>query len=173
MKDIEEVLIVDGYNVIGDWPELNSLKQLSLESARDRLIDLLAGYQAFSGMRIIVVFDAHHVPGHGGKYRQSRVQVHYTKEKETADECIERFVGELTARRRRIIVATSDVVEQHVTFGKGALRLSARELLLDVETSRKEVRRQITEQSVVKTNTIEGKLSLDAKLMFERWRRGE
>jgi len=32
---MEEILIVDGYNIIGDWPELKDLKNKeSLEDAR-------------------------------------------------------------------------------------------------------------------------------------------
>lgn len=65
---IQEILIVDGYNIIGAWPELQRLKELSLEEARDRLIDIMAEYQSFSGMKVIVVFDAYYVPGLGKKY---------------------------------------------------------------------------------------------------------
>lgn len=166
-------MIVDGYNMIGAWTELNSLKQISLESARDRLIELLADYQSFSGMKVIVVFDAHQVPGKGKEYKQSKLTVYYTKEKETADELIERLVVELTRRRREIYVATSDFVEQHVTFGKGALRLSARELLLEIEESQKEIKQKITRQQTVKErNTLDSKLTGDLRNLFEQWRRG-
>ena len=58
------VLIVDGYNMIGDWPVLKELKEKSLEEARAKLVELMAEYQAYMGYRIIVVFDAYnvHVP---------------------------------------------------------------------------------------------------------------
>lgn len=126
MADSRDVLLVDGYNMIGDWPELTRLAESGLEEARNRLLSRLADYQAFSGRRVIVVFDAYLVPGLGRSYSQSKVQIYFTKEKETADECIERLVRELSTRRRQIYVATSDMVEQHVIFGQGALRVSAR-----------------------------------------------
>lgn len=116
---MEEVLIVDGYNMIGAWPELKALAETGLEEARDRLVAALADYQGFSGRKVILVFDAHQVPGAGATYRTFGLDIRYTKEKETADELIERLVGELESRRRRIYVATSDFVEQHVTFGRG------------------------------------------------------
>ena len=169
---MDNYLVVDGYNIIGAWPELSELKDIDLEQARDRLIEILANYQAYSGYKIILVFDAHQVPGLGGKYKQHRLDIVYTKEKETADECIERLVKLLSRRRRNIVVATSDFVEQHVTFGSGALRLSARELLLDVHESQREITKNISEHKLAR-NTFGNKLEGPLKDILERWRRGD
>ncbi|MBT2285744.1 NYN domain-containing protein [Paenibacillus polymyxa] len=172
MADSRDVLLVDGYNMIGDWPELTKLAESGLEEARNRLLFRLADYQAFSGRRVIVVFDAYLVPGLGKSFTQSKVQIYFTKEKETADECIERLVRELSMRRRQIYVATSDMVEQHVIFGQGALRISARELLIEVEQNEKELKKRLEEDQAKTTrNTLGGKLSPDVLKEFERWRR--
>lgn len=172
MADSRDVLLVDGYNMIGDWPELTKLAESGLEEARNRLLFRLADYQAFSGRRVIVVFDAYLVPGLGKSFTQSKVQIYFTKEKETADECIERLVRELSMRRRQIYVATSDMVEQHVIFGQGALRVSARELLIEVEQNEKELKKRLEEdQAKTRRNTLGGKLSPDVLKEFERWRR--
>lgn len=172
MRDLRDVLLVDGYNMIGGWPELSSLSKMGLEEARDRLLERLADYQAFSDKKVIVVFDAYRVPGLGKAFAQYKVDIYFTKEKETADECIERLVGEFTHRRRQIYVATSDMVEQHVIFGQGALRISARELLTQVEQGEREIKSKITESSnQTSRNTIDGKLSPEVKKMFEKWRR--
>ncbi len=171
---MEEYLIVDGYNVIGAWPELSRLKEeMSLEESRNRLIEILSDYQGYAQVRVILVFDAHQVPGQGGKYNQGRLQLVYTREKETADECIERLVSELSRRRARIHVATSDYTEQRVTFGKGALRLSARELLLLVESGRREIRGRIRRESDARRNSFDDTLSEEMQRVFEKWRRGE
>lgn len=170
---MEEYLVVDGYNIIGAWPELHRLKEISLEEARDRLIEIMANYQAYSGNKVIIVFDAHQIPGLGAKYKQSKLQIMFTKAKETADECIERLVAELSHRRRQIYVATSDLVEQNVTFGQGALRISARELLLDIEESRKEIRTRITETTSSRRNTFDSKISRELRNILENWRRGK
>lgn len=170
---IQEILIVDGYNIIGAWPELVKLKQISLEEARDRLIYLLAEYQSFSGMKVYLVFDAYYVPGTGKKYSQHKLAVYYTKEKVTADEYIERLVREHMGRRKQIYVATSDMMEQHVIFGLGALRLPAGELLVKMRQSRREIRSKIAEEANRKHNTLDNKMSDQMKQLFEKWRRGE
>lgn len=168
----QQVLIVDGYNMIGAWPELREKAQHSLEDARDRLIELLADYQGYSGLKVIIVFDAHQVPGLGVKYKQHRLDIRYTKAKETADECIERLVALLADRNTTIHVATSDYMEQSVIFGKGALRLSARELLIRVEESQRKINMRITDEKIQKRNTFESTMSDELKDLLEQWRRG-
>lgn len=168
----EVVLLVDGYNMIGAWPELERLKESGLEDARDRLLDMLAEYQGYSGTKVYVIFDAHRVPGLGKTYNQHKLTVIYTKEKETADECIERLVGELSGYGRHIYVATSDLVEQHVTFGKGALRISARELLIEVEQNRRRIGETVSGTPPAKRNPLDGLLDLDIRRKLERLRRG-
>ncbi|UVI29834.1 NYN domain-containing protein [Paenibacillus spongiae] len=172
MRRREDALLVDGYNMIGAWPELARLKEKSLEEARDRLLEMLADYQGFSGMQIVVVFDAHQVPGVGSSFKQYRVSVVFTKEKETADACIERLASEMAMRSRNLYVATSDQVEQRVAFGKGALRISARELLIDIGQNRKEIEK-VLERPKNKRNELDNNLSLDVRMKLERWRRGQ
>lgn len=168
----EDVLFVDGYNMIGAWPELSALKQDRLEDARDKLLELLADYQSYAGLEIVVVFDAFRVPGLGSTTRQRRLHVVYTRERETADECIERLVGEWSSVRRNLYVATSDMTEQHVAFGRGALRLSARELKLEIDQSRREIRRAIRPEVNPRRNPLDGALSGDVQRKLENMRRG-
>lgn len=170
---MKEYLIVDGYNIIGAWPELQKLKEIELVEARDRLIEILADYQAFSGMRVYVVFDAYRVPGLAVKLEQRKLAVYYTKEKETADELIERLVNELSGRRTRVYVATSDMVEQNVIFGKGALRISASELLVKVKQSQTDISKELEKGTTGKRNSFDAALSPEMKQLFEKWRRGE
>jgi predicted RNA-binding protein with PIN domain len=172
MADWRDILLVDGYNMIGGWPELAALSQTGMQGARDRLLDMLADYQAFTGLRVIAVFDAYRVPGLGRSFVQGKVQVFFTKEKETADECIERLVGEFTHRRRQISVATSDFVEQHVVFAQGALRISARELRLEIEENQKQVKKAIEPGSVSGVrHSLEDKLPPETRKRLEDWRR--
>lgn len=173
MNRRDDILLVDGYNIIGAWPVLEKLKEYDLEEARDKLLNMLADYQGFTGMIVYVVFDAHQVPGLGATYRHHKLTIVYTKEKETADECIERLCSELFARRRNIYVATSDMVEQHVAFGKGALRLSARELLININQNRKDMEQTLRDDKPLKRNTVDGIVSSEVLSQLEKWRRGE
>ena len=166
------ILIVDGYNMIGTWPELKQLKETDLESARDLLIDMMAEYQAFTGDHVIVVFDAHLVPGTEQVFQKHQVQVIFTNENETADEKIEQLAGQLNDVFTHVHVATSDYAEQKAIFGQGALRKSARELLNDIQKIKKGIAEKI-EQANKKRRPAKIKLSPELKEIFEKWRRGK
>ncbi|MFD1414783.1 NYN domain-containing protein [Oceanobacillus jeddahense] len=166
------VLIVDGYNIIGAWPELEQLKEKDIGQARDRLIELLAEYQAFTGDRVIVVFDAYYVRGIESKEKQYKVEVIYTKEKETADECIEKLVKTVKNIQTQVYVATSDYAEQRTIFGQGALRKSARELQIEMEDMNQEIRVKLEVHQKEKPSA---KIPINQDLLkrFEEMRRGK
>jgi uncharacterized protein len=166
------VLIVDGYNIIGDWDELKRLKQKDMGQARDRLIELMAEYQAYSGIRVIIVFDAYYVRGMENKLKQYKVEIIFTKEKETADECIERLVKKLKNVKTQVYVATSDYTEQRVTFGQGALRKSARELAIEIDNIEHEITLNVAQHERTKPKS-KIPLSDDILEKFEKWRRGD
>lgn len=167
-----DIVLVDGYNIIGAWRELQQLKKIGLVDARDRLIELMADYQAYSGMRVIVIFDAYLVPGKATKLKQHEVEVIFTKSKETADARIERLSNELMSKRTKIYVATSDMTEQNVIFGNGALRKSAREFEIDVQTVQKNI--SVKVQETVQQKPVR-KLNLSDEVAekMERMRRGK
>ncbi|EMG26819.1 hypothetical protein LFLEISCH_14392 [Listeria fleischmannii subsp. fleischmannii LU2006-1] len=87
---MKRILLVDGYNVIGAWPELSNLKDYDLEMARNGLIAKMAEYQSYTGYDIVIVFDAQYVRGTQRKMERHKVKIVFTKEDETADEYIER-----------------------------------------------------------------------------------
>ncbi len=66
-KPDEEYLIVDGYNIIFAWDELKDLARQNIDSARDRLKDILLNYQAYRSCHLLVVFDAYRVKGNSGR----------------------------------------------------------------------------------------------------------
>lgn len=167
MKDI---LIVDGYNVIGAWKELDDLKKKDIESARELLIDKLAEYQAVTGWRVIVVFDAYLIPGGETRTKRSKVEIIYTKENEKADQKIEGLIRKLQNVRTRIHVATSDLAEQWVVFSQGALRKPSRELIEEIQKNE----RLIGETIKDRPDGRRAKIQLDAatREKLEKMRRG-
>lgn len=141
-NQMEEYLLVDGYNVIFAWEDLKELAKVNIEGARNKLMDVLCNYQGFKKCNLILVFDAYKVQGQElGVQKYHNIYVVYTKEAETADQYIEKVVHEI-GRKYHVTVATSDNVEQVVTLGQGGKLLSARELRTEVE----EVQRQIREE---------------------------
>ena len=167
---MNNILIVDGYNVIGAWPELRELKNKDLASARDRLIEKMAEYQGYSGYRVIVVFDAYEVKGIEKKYRDYQVEVIFTRKNETADERIEKLASDLNNIKTQIHVATSDYTEQRVIFGQGALRVSARELLNEMNAVENQIEKKVKKiQAKKPASNIP--LSDEVAEIFEKWRR--
>ena len=168
---MQNILIVDGYNMIGAWQELRELKDTDFEQARNRLIELMAEYKAALDYRVIIVFDAYLAPGVEQLYVQSAVEVIYTRKNETADERIEKLSTELKGRKIQIYVATSDMAEQSVVFGQGALRKSARELEIEMKIVQKKISSKIKQTQSGKPSARIS-LSEEVELMFEKWRRG-
>ncbi|GIN42164.1 MULTISPECIES: NYN domain-containing protein [Heyndrickxia] len=167
-----DILLVDGYNIIGAWPELRSLKKTNLSHARDRLIEKMAEYQGYTGYRVIVVFDALYVKGKEKKYKQHKVEVIFTKENESADERIEKLAIQLNNRTTQIHVATSDYTEQWAIFGQGALRISARELLNEMNMINHNIEKDVRETHEYKP-VSRIPLSKDVAEIFEKLRRGQ
>lgn len=141
-----EYLLVDGYNIIFGWEELNRLAKENLELARSRLINILCNYQGFRRCNLILVFDAYRVKGnHREIEKEHGITVVYTKEAETADMYIEKTAHEL-GKGHRVRVATSDNVEQIIIMGSGAIRVSATEFLAEVNEVEEAIRKVIEEK---------------------------
>ncbi|MBO5503440.1 MAG: TetM/TetW/TetO/TetS family tetracycline resistance ribosomal protection protein [Lachnospiraceae bacterium] len=133
-------LLVDGYNIIYDWDELRELSRTDIKAARDRLTDILDGFAGMRSEQIILVFDAYRVSGGQERvYRYNNIDVVYTREAETADLYIEKTSRSLS-KKYRVTVATSDALEQVIIFGTGAVRMSARGLLEEIERQNREMR---------------------------------
>ena len=136
----KEYLLVDGYNIIFAWEELNELAKASIDAARNKLMDILSNYQGFIGCTLILVFDAYKVKGNQGEVQKyHNIYVVYTKEAETADQYIEKTTHEL-GRKYKVTVATSDALEQVIVMGQGAYRISARDFYEEVERTEKKIR---------------------------------
>ena len=125
---LEECLIVDGYNIIFAINELKELSKVNIDSAKDKLKDMLADYQGYKGCRVMIVFDGYRKKGNqGSKEKYFEVEIVHTKQDETADAYIERTVHELVSKYK-ITVATNDNLEQLTILSQGALRMSAKML---------------------------------------------
>lgn len=134
---LEELLIVDGYNIIFALPELKELSKVNIDSAKDALKDMLANYQGYKGGRVMVVFDGYRKKGNlGSVEKYFSLEVVHTKQDETADAYIERTVHDLVSKYK-ITVATNDNLEQLTILSQGALRMSANMLVQEFERVKK------------------------------------
>ncbi|WP_050638909.1 MULTISPECIES: translation factor GTPase family protein [Clostridia] len=139
-KSRETFLLVDGYNIIFAWEDLSALAEVNIESARDKLMDILCNYQGYKQCTLILVFDAYKVEGNPGEVlKYHNIYVVYTKEAETADQYIEKTVRRI-GRGYDVTVATSDALEQVIILGQGAQRMSADGLKEEIELMQNEIR---------------------------------
>lgn len=170
---MKEYLLVDGYNIIFAWPELKKQADENLEAARYRLADMLCNYQGYKNIGVILIFDGYKSKGNEGSiFRYHNIDIVYTREAQTADNFIELVTQEM-GRRANIRVATSDGLEQVIILGKGAARMSARELKIEIEKTDKLIRRELEEHRNNYGNSIMDNLPKDMAEMLEQLRQGD
>lgn len=151
---MQEYLLVDGYNVIFAWEELKELAKVSIEAARDKLMDILCNYQGYKKCVLILVFDAYKVEGYALEIQKyHNIHVVYTKEAETADQYIEKVVHHI-GRKYHVTVVTSDGVEQVITMGQGGTRISSRDFLEEMEYTKKLIEEDNEKQRVSDRNYL-------------------
>ena len=171
-KKQKEYLLVDGYNIIFAWEELNELAQVNMDAARGFLQDVLCNYQGIKKCELILVFDAYKVEGFSGEIQKyHNIHVVYTKEAETADQYIEKVAHEI-GRKYLVTVATSDGTEQVIIRGQGCHLLSAKELKEEVEFANKELRQYYSEDTSLERNYLFQYLDKDTARQMEEVRLG-
>ena len=169
----DQYLLVDGYNIIYAWEDLKELAKVTLEGARNRLMDILCNYQGYRKMNVILVFDAYKVEGNVGEVQKyHNIYIVYTKEAETADQYIEKTVHQM-GRRYDVTVATSDAAEQVIIWGQGAVRMSARELRREIRDTCLEIQREHLKEKPGGKNYLFENLSEDMAAMLEEVRLGK
>ena len=168
---MKPLLLVDGYNVLGAW-DVPKKERLSIGEARERLIHLVADYAGYSGQEIIMVFDGLYT----GRQTRSETTLHgvtvvFTRHGESADNYIE-AVCDAAPKWRQIRVATSDALEQTVALGRGAIRISSREFLLELTHVREDGKTQLLEERKPRGDIL-SRLPPEQREWFERMRRGD
>jgi predicted RNA-binding protein with PIN domain len=127
-------IIVDGYNLIRQWPELAMLDRADLQSGREGLLQELRAYQRARRHRVTVVFDGRERGGlSGGAEMSGGIGVRYSRQGETADEVIAHLLAEAG---EGTVVVSSDREVQAAARRHGAAPLSAAEFLTRLEASR-------------------------------------
>lgn len=164
-------IFVDGYNVINSWTELEKIKNYSFESARNKLIEMMQNYGAYNGCKIFVVFDAHLLKGSiEKKERLDNVIVVFTKEGETADSFIERYVNNI-GRKIEVCVVTSDSLEQQVAFQRGATRMSSIEFYNEVKNTNIKIISKTQRNNSVNRTLLEDRISEKVLQKLEKIRK--
>jgi uncharacterized protein len=144
-------IIIDGYNVIRADPRLQSLEQVSLQTARDVLVRTLASSPRLSNDRILVVFDGRGgTRGHIHSHRVGRIDTMYSARGQTADDVIVEQAGVL-AQTGRVVVVSNDVEVRERCRAEGC-EVSASGNLLDQIPGRP--RKAVPEQDDLDSPTL-------------------
>ena len=167
-----EYLLIDGYNIINAWKDVFSPDREPLEDCRDRLSHMLSNYQGFKKLNIIIVFDAHLVKGSKeNNVIFDNLKIVYTKENESADNYIEKFVHKL-GNIHTIRVVTSDYLEQTIVLSNGGIRMTPGELRGELEMASRDVR-PILKRLGIRKNAIESHIKPELLEKLEKLRRGK
>jgi predicted RNA-binding protein with PIN domain len=159
----EEYLLVDGYNIIHAWPELKTLAEANLDSARSHLLDILSNYQGIRKCHIIAVFDAYNVPGRREEITAfHNIHVVFTREAQTADQYIERF-AHVNKDKYHITVATSDGLQQMIVRSAGSALLSARELKVVIDEANEQLKQTVASRQDLTRTRLRDTLSSEEK----------
>jgi len=160
----KQYVIVDGYNVIFAWDELKRIADGSLETARDRLMNILCNYSAFTKINVILVFDAYRVSGgKGSRFDYNNIHVVYTKEHELGDNYIEKLVAEI-GKNEYVRVVTSDRLIQLSVIRSGVLRTPAKEFEREVDEVHARIAQALDEiNSDAPATTIGDVMDADSK----------
>lgn len=163
----DEYLLVDGYNIIFAWPELNEHADENMDGARMKLLDILCNYQGIRKCKIIVVFDAYRLLGHPEEViNYHNIHLVFTKEAQTADQYIEKFAHD-NQRKYNIIVATSDGLQQIIIRGAGCSLLSARDLKEEIDRVNEKLNNEFLDAQGKNRNYLLDVLSKEDKLKME------
>ena len=135
----ELLYLIDGYNVMH---AMDDVPLNDLISAREKVIDLVCDFAGYVSASCVLVFDAYLQDASAARIAQrDNISIVYTKSGQTADMYIE-TQSEKLKNQYRLIVVTSDALEQYLVFAHEAQRLSSREFLARYHNMRKNLRHE-------------------------------
>jgi hypothetical protein len=112
-------ILVDGYSLLHNWPELAAGAPRHSEAARDALVEMLKQYQDACGTPVTVFFD-----GTGARRSKPKnqsggaVEILFSSGGQTADDLIERAAHRFQAYGE-VLVVTDDFAERDTVSGFG------------------------------------------------------
>jgi len=165
--------LVDGYNLLHVWREINTD---DLSTAREFLIRNLHEYGAYEKFDITLVFDA------ARNEDERRVEIYdntfrvvYSAFNETADNVIERLSYELVQKKREVHVVSSDATIETVILGAGAYRHPSSEFYRAIKRMKQFLRKKYLDDVTlpVVRNEVGDRIGADVFAKLEKLRRAK
>lgn len=150
-------ILVDGYSLLHNWPDLAPGKPRHSDVAREELIHALTQYHDACGTPITIVFDG------AGSQRAAdepestdAVEIIYSRAGQTADQLIERAAHRLRSYGE-VLVVTNDSAERDIVRGVGGMTQNCANFIQTVRSALNELDsavRRYNEQEQAKFRSI-------------------
>jgi predicted RNA-binding protein with PIN domain len=128
-------ILVDGYSLLHNWPQIAPGKPRFSMQARDELIRRLTLYQDAAGTPITIFFDGQRGRGGPSEVRSTpEVEVLYSVAGQTADQMIERAAYRF-ATYGEVLAVTDDHAERDTVINMGGLAASCMNFIQTVENT--------------------------------------
>jgi predicted RNA-binding protein with PIN domain len=136
-------ILVDGYSLLHNWPELAPGQPRHSERARNELIHILTKYHDTTGEPITIFFDGAGAPPNVPKQDSSRaVEILFSRAGQTADEMIERAAHRFQDYGE-VLVVTDDFAERDIVGGMGGSVASCTNFIRMIENALTELQDEL------------------------------
>lgn len=128
-------ILIDGYSLLHNWPELAPGHARHSERARDELTHILTKYHDATGEVLTIFFDGSGPVRSGPKAASNRnVEILFSRGGQTADDMIERAAHRFQ-EYGEVLVVTNDFAERDTVSGMGAQVASCENFIRMVESA--------------------------------------
>ena len=147
-------ILVDGYSLLHNWPELAAGAPRHSERARDALVEMLQHYQAASGTPVTVFFD-----GTGARRTKPKnnsggaVEVLFSSSGQTADDLIERAAHRFQPYGE-VLVVTDDFAERDTGSGFGGTVASCANFIRMIDQVRTDLQADLNQHNRAARNSF-------------------
>jgi predicted RNA-binding protein with PIN domain len=128
-------ILVDGYSLLHEWPELAAGQPRHSAAARDALIQRLTHYQDVAGTPVTIFFDGAGARAHTPKAHSTRqLEVLYSRNGQTADDMIERAAYRFQ-EYGEVLAVTNDHAERTLVMHMGGMAESCGNFIHTVQAT--------------------------------------
>ena len=136
-------ILVDGYSLLHNWPQLAPGKARHSQAARNELIHVLTRYQDACGTPVTVIFDgAGSKRGRPQAETEPAVEVLYSRAGQTADQMIERATHRFK-EYGEVLVVTDDFAERDTVMSLGGTVASCLGFIQSIESALADLQREL------------------------------
>jgi uncharacterized protein len=135
-------ILVDGYSLLHNWPELAPGKPRHSMEARDELIRILTLYRDATSTPITIVFDGAGKSAGTAYPSTPDLEILYSRSGQTADQIIERVAARMS-EYGEVLAVTDDYAERDTVFYQGGMSSSCSNFIAAVERALQEQERDI------------------------------